>query len=70
MKKIKFNVSVEIENIHVKGDGYYSFDYTINLNGKIKKGSYDSDYSNQTASAFRKVLERGYAVRLVFEQYF
>ena len=54
-------------NIEVD-DGYYSFDYVVTIDRKVKKGSYDSDYENWTEKQWLKELEDDYAVKQALEQ--
>lgn len=69
--KNKLKVEVEVWDIKVtedtKGDnyGYYSFNYSIKINGKKRLGEYDSDWNNQTRAHFRRVLSNGEAARIV-----
>lgn len=67
-------IKVRIENIRVTSDahntGYYYFDWFAVVNGKKKKGSYDSSYSSQSSSAIRGKLKRGYAIELAITQLF
>lgn len=71
---MKTKIEIEIENIRVTTDahntGYYYFDWQAVVNGKKKKGIYDSSYSGQSASAIRGKLKRGYAVELAVTQLF
>lgn len=67
MKKLKKTITVVVSDIQVDEE-YYSFRYTAKINGKIRKGTYDSDYDGQTARQFEKILQGGYAVELAFEQ--
>ena len=66
----KTKIEIEIQNIQVSKNGYYSFDWYANVDGKNKSGCYDSSYSNQSASAIRGKLKRGYAVELAIMQLF
>jgi hypothetical protein len=68
---MKTIIEVEIENIEVD-NGYYSFDYTITVDGKRKeKEIYSSDYDEGVwkEKAFKKTLEEGEAVRLALENF-
>ena len=71
---MKTKIEIEIKNIKVATDahstGYYYFDWVAKLNGKVKKGKYDSSYSGQSASTIRGKLKRGYAVGLAVTQLF
>ena len=71
---MKSKIEIEVENIKVTTDahntGYYSFDWYATVNGKKKKGKYDSSYSGQSASAIRGKLKRGYAVGITVTQIF
>lgn len=64
-------IQITIKNISVSKNGWYSFDFALKRNGKLKEhGNLDGDYSGQTAEAFRKVLKRGWAATLVLQRYF
>lgn len=67
---MKTKIEIEIDNLKVSKQGFYSFDWYAKVDGKKKKGSYDSSYSGQSASAIRGTLKRGYAVQLAVEQLF
>lgn len=50
--------------------GYYSFDFWLYEDGKLKEwGNYDSTYT-VSAEAIRKSLKRGYAHVLVLQRYY
>ncbi len=65
--KLETTIKLKVSNIEVN-DGYYSFDYESVIDGKKKKGSYDSDFDSQSSAQFRKVLENGYAVEQALAQ--
>ena len=69
---MKANIIVEVSDLHVD-DRYYGFDYTITLDGEIKKeGTYEGDYENgMTAKEWKKALiEDGIAIEYALEQLF
>jgi hypothetical protein len=78
MKKLKYKLEIEIWGIEVEetahyveghGSGWYKFEYSIRANGGKKKfGQYDGSWSNQTKANITRVLKRGYASELVFQQ--
>lgn len=67
-------ITIKIENIKVTTDahdmGYFYFDWSAIVDGKKKKGKYDSSYSSQSASAIRGKLKRGYAIQLAVQELF
>lgn len=65
---MKAKIEIEIENLKVSKHGSYSFDWYATVNGKKKKGNYNSSYSGQSSSAIRGKLKRGYAIELAVEQ--
>ena len=67
---MKTNIQIEILNLKVSRQGFYSFDWLATVNKKRKKGSYDSSYSGQSASAIRGKLIRGYAIQLAIQDLF
>lgn len=62
-------IEVGIDNFKCD-ERYYSFDYTIQLNGKlIKEGTYDNDHCWSDLKAFRNMmLNDKEAVKLILEQ--
>jgi hypothetical protein len=73
MRKIiknKIILETEISNIEVD-DRYYSFDYVVIKNGKRgKKQEYSNDYENgDTPEEFKKYLEEGGALNIIYEEY-
>lgn len=62
MKKLTTNIKVVITEIKVDPEGYYSIKYSAVVDGKKKKGSYDSDFDGQSAEEFKRVLLNGYAL--------
>lgn len=65
---MKRTITIEVKNIKV-GFRFYSFDYRVTTNGKARPWrGYDNYYSNQTAKHFKKVLQKGYAFDIVFNQ--
>jgi hypothetical protein len=67
---MKTNIVIEIANIRVFGGRYYSFDWKAKVNGVAHKGSYDSDYSNQSANTIRRKLKTGYATQIALQELF
>lgn len=71
---MKAKIEIEIGKIRVTTDahntGYFYFDWHATINGKKKKGSYDSSYSSQSASSIRGKLKRGFAVQLAVNDLF
>lgn len=70
---MKTKIEIEIKNISVTSGtygGYYCFDWFAKVNGKNKKGHYDSSYSSQSSHAIRGKLKRGYAVEIAVTQIF
>lgn len=65
---MKAKIEIEIDNLKVSKQGFYSFDWYATMNGKKKKGSYDSSYSGQSANTMRGKLQRGYAVQLGLQE--
>lgn len=62
---------VKIGPVYVSKVGYYSFDFFLYVNGKLREwGNLDGDFSGQTAEAFRHVLKRGWAYQLVLQRFF
>ena len=60
-------IKIEIDNISV-GRRYFSFDYKVFENGKIKeKGQYDSSHS-RSHTAMRKWLRTYYAYELIMQK--
>lgn len=75
MKKHKLKIEIEVWGIEVEETspqrGWYKFEYSMRVNGKNKKcGQLDSSWSSQTAAHFKRVLQNGYATRLVLESKF
>lgn len=71
MNEIKKKYEVTVKDIKVSKDGYYSFSYTLKVNGKLwNNGSKDGTYSSQTPENFRRVLKGGYAHILVLQSYY
>lgn len=66
---MKTIIEVTIENIDID-DKYYSFDYTIVVNGKqMSKSEYESDHVwSDDKEGFKKTLEEGEAVKLALEE--
>ena len=66
---MKTIIEVEITGINID-DHYYSFSYSIKLNGNDKgKGEYESDHCWQDDKVgLRKMLEEGEAAKLALEQ--
>lgn len=76
MKDIIQSFRVKVNYIYVskiRGDnrGNYNFDYYI-YSGKKKLdyGNLDGTFTGRSASAFRKCLNRGYAIHLVMQRHF
>lgn len=70
MKRFSKTVRVEVRNISVSKEGWYSFDFWYRVNGKLKEyGNLDGSYSGRTSEAFREVLQRGWAIQLVLQKY-
>ncbi len=70
-KTISLKIEVVIGTIYVSKEGFYNFDFWLFENRKrIEYGNYDGSFSGRSASAFRKVLKRGYATRLVLGRYY
>lgn len=68
---MKTTYEIEIKDISVSKEGWYSFDFKLKVNGKLKEhGNLDGSYSSQTPEAFRKVLQRGWANQLVLQRYY
>lgn len=67
---MKEKIEIEIMNLKVSKQGFYSFDWFATVTGKKKKGRYDSSYSGQSASAIRGKLQRGYAIQLALQDLF
>ena len=63
--KSMFTIQVEISDIRVD-ERYYTFNYKIKLNGKLKsKGEINDDYENgNTPNEQKKMLESGEAMNL------
>jgi len=80
MKKQKLKVEIEVWDIKVEqvnkydngwGSGWYEFNYSIKVNGGKKKlGELNGSWSNQPKTAFKRVLNGGYASKLVLESRF
>lgn len=67
------SIRASVRNITVNAPreqqyGYFSFDYTVWVNGKKTVGSYNSSFSGRKREAFRKLLKRGYAWRTAVQQ--
>lgn len=61
---------VRVRYIYVSKHGQYGFDFELYKNGKrIEYGNLDGTYSQRSREAFRKVLKRGWAARLVLQRY-
>ncbi len=67
---IKSTFKVEIYNLKVSKQGYYSFDYYLTVDGKRYDDSLGGSYSGRSREAFRKVLKRGWAAQLVLQKEF
>ena len=70
MKTIKQKIMIEVEvsNIKVTHDGYYSFAWKYSINGKrCDSGNYSNDFDGQTAEHFEKVLRDGHAYEIVLD---
>lgn len=63
-------IEIKIKNLKVSNQMFYSFDWYATVNGKKKKGSYNSSYSGQSANTIRGKLKRGYAVQLALQDLF
>lgn len=79
MRKYELKIKVEVSGIEVeetthykngKGSGWFKFDYTLTINGKKKKATYESSWSGQTQTRFRGVLRDGWAATLVVQNNF
>jgi len=70
MNKLKTIIEVEIKNINVE-DRYYSFEYTIKVNGDIHTEEiYENDHDwADDKQGFKKLLRGGYAVELAMEDF-
>ncbi len=67
MAKLKTKIEIEVWDIEVTDDGYFSFDFSVKRDGTTKKGKYDSDYDSQSAKTWRKTLQDGAALDIVIE---
>ena len=65
-KTIQSIIVVDVKNIEVE-NGYYGFDYEVVIDGKLKKGHYESDYDNWTEKSWLEELSKGYAVKQALE---
>lgn len=80
MKKQKLKVEIEVWDIKVEevhkydngwGSGWYNFHYSMKVNGGKKKiGEIDGSWSNQPKATFKRVLNNGYAAKVVIESRF
>ena len=66
----KYNLEVEIKNIEVE-DRYYSFNYKITLDGKVRKQEYyEDDFDNgMTDKEWKEELESGYALECALQDF-
>ena len=68
MKEI--TIKIEVSNIEVDPDRYFSFDYVPSVNGKRKrKIRYESDFDNQTASEWKKALNKKEALTIALQDF-
>ncbi len=70
---MKIKIGIEIKNIKVD-DGYYSFDYVVNItgdySGEVIKDRYEGDYCTGVwgkAKDWKDMLENGEALKNVLE---
>lgn len=67
MSKLKLSLEIEIKKIEVD-EYYYNIDFIYIINGKPKKGTYESDYDGWTIKEWEKELEKGEALALILQQ--
>lgn len=66
MNENKIHAEIEIDVFDLKIDErYFSFKYNIKINGRLKKGFYESDHEwADDLSAWNRELRKGEAIRL------
>lgn len=69
---LDIHYNLRINNIQVKGNGFFSFEFILTQDGKAKdRGKIDGNYSDSwKPSQFRRVLKNGWAASLVFQKIF
>jgi len=68
--KVKIG-SVYVSKMAGDSTGHYNFDFWLYEGKKLKEwGNMDGSFEGRTASAFRKVLKRGWAHILVLQRYY
>ena len=65
---MKKRIDIEVNDIKITEDGYYSFNWAYTIDKKKRTGHYSNDFDGQTAKHFKEVLESGYAFEIVLEQ--
>lgn len=72
MNENKIHAEFEIDVFDLEiDDKYFSFKYNLKINGKLKKGFFESDHEwADDLEAWKRELKNGEAIKLALSDYF